>query len=136
MRKLTAALLFSVLAIGCTSTSMTSSPVATPGASAELAKKTPTHYRLLSDPGTIRQIDWGRPLTAYHVKGFLTNAGFVPVAKVEGRGSMCEGGQDWVSLSDGEFHAASGGATPQGAYVTGCKNRFGTFQPSGREVQF
>ena len=132
MKRIAGILFAALLTVGCTSTSMTS--LENTAGSAELSKREPTVYRLLSDPRSIREIDWGRPLTALHVKGYLTNQGFVPVAKIEGSGGLCKDGNDWVSLSDGEFHSASSGETPKAPYVKGCKGRTGGFMPAGKEI--
>lgn len=132
MKRAITILFAAALAIGCASTGMTSYENA--AGSAELEKQTPSHYRLLSDPDSIRQIDWGRPLTSLHVKGYLTPQGFVPVSKVEGRGGLCESADSWVSLKDGAVHANS--EAPTGPYVSGCVSSQGGFKPSTREVTF
>ncbi len=132
MKRLTGLLFATLLAVGCSSTSMTS--LENTAGSPELSKKEPTHYRLLSDPRSIREIDWGRPLTSLHVKGYLTNQGFVPLSKVEGSGGLCKDGNDFVTLADGEFHSAGSGDTPKGPYVKGCKSRTGGFMPSSKEI--
>ena len=132
MKRATVFLFAALLAVGCASTSMTSYDNA--AGSDELAAKAPTHYRLLSDPDSIRPIDWGRPLTSLHVKGYVTNQGFVPVSKVEGAGRLCESGNDWVNLVDGSIHSSS--ESPSGAYVKGCATAQGGFKPATKEVTF
>lgn len=125
-------LLAALFTVGCASTSMTSYENA--AGSDELKGKTPTHYRLLSDPDSIREIDWGRPLTGLHVKGYLTSQGFVPVSKVEGVGGVCEGGDSWVNLKTGSIHSAS--ESPSGPHVKGCVSSQGGFKPATKEVTF
>lgn len=132
MKRMTGILFAALFAVGCSSTSMVPNETAT--GAAELSGKTPTYYRLVSDPRTIREIDWGRPLTSLHVKGHLTNQGFMPLAKIEGSGRLCENGNDWVSLADGEFHSADSGETPKGPYIKGCKGRTGAFLPASKDV--
>jgi hypothetical protein len=133
MKRVTVFLFAAIFAVGCASTSMTSYDNA--AGSDELRAKTPSHYRLLSDPDSIREINWGRPLTALHVKGYLTSQGFVPVSKVEGRGGLCKGGDDsWLSLKDGQIH--SNGEAASGPHVKGCVSSQGGFRPSTKEVTF
>ena len=132
MKRATILLFAALLAVGCASTSMTSYDNA--AGSDELRSQTPTHYRLLSDPDSIRPIDWGRPLTSLHVKGYFTNQGFVPVSKIEGWGGLCESGNDWVNLSDGSIHSSS--ESPSGPYVKGCTSSQGGFKPATKEVTF
>lgn len=132
MKKMTGILFATLLAVGCSSTSMSTTETAA-GVS-ELKGKTPSYYRLVSDPLPIREIDWGRPLTSLHVKGYLTNQGFVPVSKVEGSGRLCEGGTDWVDLADGSFHKGDSGETPKGPHLMGCKSRSGGFMPASKDV--
>ncbi|MCM2317614.1 MAG: hypothetical protein NDJ92_20880 [Thermoanaerobaculia bacterium] len=133
MKKMTGILFLALLAAGCSSTSMVPNESAT--GAAELSGKRPSYYRLVSDPLPIREIDWGRPLTDLHVKGHLTNKGFVPLTKVEGSGRLCESGNDWVSLADGAFHKGDSGEAPTGPYIKGCKGRSGGFMPASKEVQ-
>ncbi len=133
MKKMTGFLFATLLTVGCGSMSMTT-PAASATGAAELSGKRPSYYRLVSDPLTIREIDWGRPMTSLHVKGFLTNQGFVPVSKLEGSGRICEGGTDWVSLSDGEFHKGDSGEAPKGPHIMGCKGRSGGFMPASKDV--
>ena len=132
MKRATVLAIAALFAIGCASTSMTSYDNA--AGSDELRAQTPTHYRLLSDPDSLREINWGRPLTALHVKGYVTNQGFVPVSKVEGRGGLCESADSWVNLKDGSIHSSS--ESPSGAHVTGCLSSQGGFKPATKEVTF
>jgi len=132
MKRATTILLAALMTIGCASTSMTSYENA--AGSDELKAQSPSHYRLLSDPDTIRQIDWGRPMTALHVKGYLTDQGFVPVSKVEGRGGLCSSSDAWVNLKDGSIHSSN--ESPTGPYVSGCMSSQSGFKPSTKEVTF
>ena len=132
MKKVSLLLLLVIIATGCASTSATSSSLGG-GDGASLRGASPTHYRLLSDPRHVREIDWSRPPLGLHVKGTLTSAGFQAGGAVEGRGGFCEGGTDFVTLSNGQFHAASSGS-PSGDYVLGCKGITGGFAPASREI--
>jgi len=135
MKTMTGFLFATLLTVGCSSLSMsTATPAGSAAGVAELSGKSPSHYRLVSDPLSIREIDWGRQMNSLHVKGYLTNQGFIPVSKVEGSGRLCEGGTDWVSLADGEFHKGDSGETPKGAHIMGCKGRSGGFMPASKDV--
>src|SRR5688572_23129206 len=124
--------LFSALLIGC-ATHAAPAPGSTSGSSAVRAAEA-THYRLVSDPKSIRTIDWANPPRDLHVKGVLTARGFEPIGEVEGRGRLCEEGNDWVSLRDGSFHAADSGDRPESPFIRGCKGRTGGFMPAGVNV--
>ncbi|MFN2441541.1 MAG: hypothetical protein ABR517_02540 [Thermoanaerobaculia bacterium] len=117
--------------VGCASSATTTTTAGVD--TAALSPNSATHYRLLSDPKSIREIDWSRPPRDLHVKGVLTNQGFQPVGNVLGRGRLCTEGTDFVNLKDGSFHS-TGEATPQSPYVSGCKGRTGGFMPSSREI--
>ncbi len=132
MKRATVLIVAALFAVGCASTSMTSYENA--AGSSELAATTPTHYRLLSDPDSIREIDWGRPLTALHVKGYFTNQGFVPVAKVDGSGGLCKSSDAWVNLTDGSIHGAN--ESPSAPHVKGCFSEQRGFKPATKEVTF
>jgi len=131
MKKLSLLLVIAGLAAGCASNSATSDSAG--GGGSFLGSTSATHYRLLSDPRHIREIDWSRPPQALHIKGTVTSRGFEPEASVQGRGGLCEEGADWVSLRDGQFHTASSG-NPEGPYILGCKGRTGGFAPATREI--
>jgi hypothetical protein len=124
-----------LLAVACSSTSMTSSSPTAAGAIGDAAKfaKAPTHYVLLSDPKSPRELDWDAEHRAsFYVKGYMTNAGFMPVGSVEGRGRLCADGKEWVDLKNLEVHAA--GDAPKAPYVMGCRTSMGAFVPSTRDV--
>jgi len=135
MKNTSALLLVSLLSVACASSpaSMNSSSTSA-GSGTGMKRATPTHYRLLSDPRNIREINWSRPPANLHVKGQMTTLGFVPLSQVEGTGRLCADGKDWVSLKDGVFHQATDGATPDGPYVVGCKNKMGGFTPASKEI--
>lgn len=117
--------------VGCASSATT-----TAGTTLDASTLKPsqaTHYRLLSDPQSIREIDWSRPPMDLHVKGVVTGSGFQPIGNIAGRGRLCTEGTDFVNLEDGSFHTA-GSPKPDAPYVTGCKGRTGGFMPSTREI--
>ncbi|MEO8217591.1 MAG: hypothetical protein ABI718_10965 [Acidobacteriota bacterium] len=93
-----------------------------------------THYRLVSDPRTVREIVWSQPPLALHVKGTMTTAGFEPTGDVDGRGALCADGKDWVNLRDGSFHTSAESMTPGTPYLLGCKGRTGGFMPATKKV--
>lgn len=125
-----------VLSVGCASMPMTSSDTgAASGASAPIAKSSlqATNYIMFSSPSQIRSVDDDAILSGFHLKGTLTNKGFVPAGSIEGRGSFCADGKDWLSLATLTVHKASEGA-PTGSYVLGCANANGSFTPASRNV--
>lgn len=133
MKKLSALLLVSLFVIGCASSATNSSSGGGSGFGS-IGSGSSTHYRLLSDPRNVRDIDWSNPPSGLHVKGRMTTAGFQPLGQVEGRGSLCTDGKDFVTLSDGAYYAAAEGATPKGYYLYGCKSMTGGFKPASREL--
>jgi hypothetical protein len=116
---------------GCASSATTSTTAGVD--SATLSSNSATHYRLLSDPKSIRELNWSRPPRDFHVKGVLTNQGFKPVGNVAGRGSLCTESTEFVNLKDGKSYSANE-ATPESPYVSGCKGRSGGFKPATREI--
>lgn len=140
MKKMLSSLaLITLFATGCASNSSMAEPNTAGTAGGALgAQKSiePTHYRLLSDPKSIRQIDWSQPPLSLHVKGYLTNRGFVPTSQVEGKGKVCENGQDWVDLDGGAVHRATEGVAPKSPYISGCVTKLGAFVPSTRQVNY
>ena len=135
MKKVYLLLLVALFVIGCASSATSSGSGSGSSIGASLGNtKSASHYRLLSDPKSIREMDWSDQPTAMHVKGRLIASGFEPLGGVEGRGGLCADGKDFVTLLDGAFHAAGDGATPQGYYVYGCKTATGGFKPASREI--
>ena len=92
-------------------------------------------YILLSAPNQIRTYDFSSAVEprGFHVRGTMTNAGFLPAGDIQGNGQFCTGGHDWYSLSDLSVHAANDGKTPSGSYILGCVTKSG-FQPASREI--
>ena len=136
MKKLSALLLVVLFAVACSSTSGSMADAGSPasGGSTSASKATPTHYRLLSDPRTVREINWSRPPLDLHIKGRMTTLGFEPVNQVQGSGRLCADGKDWISLTDGLYHAGTEGSSPQGPYVMGCKSKTGGFVPASKQI--
>ncbi len=133
--KNTVAALALLLAVGCASSPIT--PASGSGASAigggiaTRAQDGP-NYVLLSSPTAVREYQYTN-VYDFHVRGTMTNKGFMPAGEVQGRGKFCAEGKDWLSLSDLTIHVVSTG-TPAAPYVLGCANANGTFTPASREV--
>lgn len=134
MKKVSLLLLVAMFAFGCASSATSGSSTGSSLGASLGDSRSATHYRLLSDPLPIREIDWSNPPNSLHIKGQITTRGFQPLSQVEGRGGLCAEGKDFVTLSDGEFHAAADGATPTGYYIYGCKGMTGGFKPATREI--
>jgi len=138
MKKLTIALSLLLTAACATMPMHSSTKDTSAGAStapAGIATKTAdaANYILFSDPKAIRTIDWSSNIYGLNIKGTMTNKGFYPTGKIEGRGSFCADGKDWLSLTDLSVHKASDGKTPTGSYVLGCVVATG-FQPASRDA--
>jgi hypothetical protein len=136
MKKTAPALAILLLSAACASMPMKSADNGgTAGSSSMIAKSSlqAQNYILFSSPEKIRSVDDDAIVTGLSLKGTLTNHGFIPAGKIEGRGSLCAEGKDWLSLSDLKVHKASEGS-PAGSYVLGCANANGTFSPASREV--
>ena len=127
-----------LLALGCASAPMNSSNESGGNAAVTAittnAKNAPD-YILLSSPNQIRNYDFGNAIgvRGLHVRGTLTNRGFMPAGEVQGNGKFCAEGKDWLSLSDLRVHSASEGKTPAAPYIVGCATSSG-FQPASRAV--
>lgn len=134
MKRFSSSLLILGFAAACATAPSDTTTAGGSAMSGALRATDATHYRLLSDARHIRDIDWASPPQALHVKGRLTSIGFQPIGGVEGRGKLCSDGQDWVSIIDGQFHAAQEGSAPQGPYVKGCRTKMGSFVPATREL--
>jgi hypothetical protein len=92
-------------------------------------------YVLLSAPNQVRSYDFGNSLgvRGLHVRGVMTNRGFMPIGEVQGNGKFCSGGTDWLSLSSFTIHKAEENKTPAAPYILGCAAGSG-FQPASRAI--
>src|SRR4051794_17844618 len=91
------------------------------------------NYILFSAPNAVRQVDYSSSVYGLNLKGTMTNKGFYPAGKIEGRGNFCADGKDWLSLTDLSIHKASDSKTPEGSYVLGCVAASG-FNPASRDA--
>jgi len=136
MKKLATALAL-VLTAACASTPMNSSSSTDAtafGARGIAARSTDApNYILFSSPNAVRNVDFSTNVYGLNLKGTITNKGFYPAGKIEGRGSFCAEGKDWLSLADLSIHKASDGKSPEGSYVLGCVSASG-FQPASRDA--
>lgn len=126
-----------LLSVACATSPMTSSSSSAPvpastSAISQTASNAPDVV-LLSAPGAVREWNAIDPEYGLHVRGTMTNQGFVPVGGVQGRGKLCADGKDWVSLSDLKIHKASEGTTPVAPYILGCASGY-SFTPASREI--
>ena len=119
----------SLLAAACSSNAANTVEAA---ASGTLSPSKATHYRLLSDPRAIREIDWSRPPQDLHVKGVASTTGFVPVGTVAGKGKLCTEPTAYVNLRDGSI--TDGTPSADAPTIAGCKGRTGGFMPATREI--
>ena len=124
------ALTATLFSAACASLPMSSSST---GGSALTSSKDAPEYILLSSPSQIRNTDYSQRISAFHVKGTLTNRGFYPAGQVEGNGDFCTDGKDWLSLSDLKVHKASEGGSPAAPYLLGCASGNG-FKPATRDI--
>jgi hypothetical protein len=137
--KKTAAALALLLSVACASTPMQSSGKDTAsgtifGAAGVAAKSTDApNYILFSSPNAVRNVDFSTSVYGLNLKGTMTNRGFYPAGKIEGRGNFCAEGKDWLSLSDLSTHKSADGKSPEGSYVLGCVSASG-FQPASRDA--
>ena len=92
-------------------------------------------YVLLSSPNQVRTYDFGNSLgvRGLHVRGVMTNRGFIPVGEIQGNGKFCSGGTDWLSLSNLTVYKAGENKTPSAPYILGCAAGSG-FQPASRAI--
>jgi hypothetical protein len=123
-----------VLTVACASAPMNSS--GSSGSSGSFFSRafssSANSYVLLSAPGQIRDLTMN-PIRSLHVNGRMTNIGFSPVGDVQGNGSFCADGKDWLDLSNLTVHKASEGKTPTAPYLLGCAASDG-FQPASRTI--
>lgn len=119
--------------VACSSVPMNSSSSAGAAPGVATNKLDATSYILLDAPNQVRTVDWSSTVYPLHIYGTMTNRGFYPAGKIEGKGKMCANGQDWLSLADLKVYKASDGKTPTAPYVLGCATGSG-FQPSSRDI--
>jgi hypothetical protein len=134
MLKKCAAVLAVVFALGCASTATKQTAAETGGSSQSIAatRLYATDYILLSDTRALRPIDDSSSVYPLHIRGTLTNRGFMPVGNIQGHGKLCTG-NDWLSVADQKVYKAGEG-TPVAPYVLGCANGNGGFTPASREI--
>jgi len=128
-----------LLALGCASSPLGSNHESG-GGNANVAGITSNprnapDYILLSSPNQVRTVDFSSAvgIRGLHVRGTLTNRGFIPAGEIQGNGKFCTEGKDWLSLADLKVHTASDGKTPSAPYIIGCATNSG-FQPASRAV--
>ena len=133
--KRTAAALALMFTVACSSTSMTSNESTNSGGATtkQVQSRYAKDFIALSTPGYVQEWNFGAGSAAggFYVKGNMTKSGFVPEGEVLGKGTFCENGQDWLSLS--ELRVYSADKTPVAPYIRGCKSGNG-FRPSSREI--
>ncbi|HEX7152750.1 MAG TPA: hypothetical protein VF618_14765 [Thermoanaerobaculia bacterium] len=136
MLKSTAVALSLLLTVACasnpTQTSGTGAGTAAPSAAALPNAADAPEFVLLSSPNQVRTYDFSKTVYGLHVRGSMTNRGFWPAGEVQGRGSFCADGKDWLSLSELKVYKAGEG-TPKVPYVLGCATNSG-FQPASRAI--
>lgn len=135
MIKRLAPLALLLASVACSSAPMNSSstaPAAAPMTSSA-NKYDATSYIVLDSPNQVRSVDWSSTIYPLHIYGTMTNKGFYPIGKIEGKGKLCSTGQDWLSLTDLRVYKAADGKTPTAPYVLGCATGSG-FQPSSRDI--
>ncbi|HEY3054388.1 MAG TPA: hypothetical protein VGK31_00505 [Thermoanaerobaculia bacterium] len=125
-----------LLALGCASSPLHSSNET--GGNAGVASitsnpKNAPDYILLSAPNQIRTVDFSSAVAirGLHVRGTMTNRGFMPAGEIQGNGKFCTDGKDWLSLSDLKVYTAD--KTPSAPYILGCATTSG-FQPASRAI--
>ncbi len=137
MKKIAASLVLLVVATACSSTPMTSSE--TGGASStgfSLVKlSNAPHYINLSAPTQVGDWDFSNSVgvRGLHIRGTMTNRGFIAAGPVQGNGKLCADGKDWYSLTDLKVYRASDSKAPAAPYIAGCATDKG-FQPSSRDI--
>ncbi|HSP15930.1 MAG TPA: hypothetical protein VLV78_14385 [Thermoanaerobaculia bacterium] len=126
-----------LLAVGCASAPATSSNEGGAGSAAGFTNnlKNAPDYILLSSPNQVRTYDFSSALEprGLHVRGAMTNRGFMAAGDIQGSGKFCADGKDWLSLSDLKVHSAAEGKTPAAPYIVGCATTSG-FQPASRAI--
>lgn len=123
--------ILSVFAFACAS-NMTPKSAPLGGSDAVAGKFSPTIYRLVSDPDMLLDLEIGRQVRPYHVKGQVVNGKVIWASQIEGKGKLCPEGKEWVALNHGTIHPAT--ETPAGPHILGCRASNGLFQPASTEV--
>ena len=122
-----------LLSMACASTPMQSS---SEGGSARVNLATrpadAQAYILLDSPGQVRSAENIAPIYPLHIRGTMTNKGFIPAGNIQGHGKLCDG-KDWLSLADLTVHKSSESQSPVAPYVLGCVATNG-FQPASRDI--
>ncbi len=134
MLKKCAAVLAVLLAAACasTSTKQTATEAGSPSKSIAAPRLDATDYILLSDTDTLVPIDDSSSVYPFHIRGAITNKGFLPIGNVQGHGKLCTG-TDWFSIADQKVHKAGDG-TPVAPYILGCAKGNTSFVPASREI--
>jgi len=136
--KKTAAALALLITAACSSLPMNSSAKDSSAGTGSSAQAIATkaayapNYILFSSPNAVRAVDYSTSVYGLNLKGTMTTKGFIPAGKIEGRGSFCAEGKDWLSLADLSQHKAADKA-PEGSYVLGCVSASG-FSPASRDA--
>lgn len=137
MLKKTPAVLALLLTVACASNPIASSGGngASTSSPALPSLRNAPDYVLLSAPTQVRTYDFANSLgvRGFHVRGVMTNRGFQPIGDVQGNGKFCEGGQDWLSLSDMAIYKAGDSREKRAPYIVGCASG-NAFQPASRDI--
>lgn len=136
MKRIAAALTLALVAAACASTPMTSSGGAggnAAGATFGNVRNAPD-YILLAAPEQVRAWDFSSNyVRGLHVRGTMTNRGFIAAGDILGNGKLCSDGQDWLSLAELKVYKAGSGRNPAAPYILGCSTTAG-FQPASRSI--
>ena len=136
MKRIAASLAL-VLTAACASTPMTSSETgggSSQGFSVVKLSNAP-HVITLNAPSQVGDYDFSNSVSirGFHIRGTMTNRGFIAAGPVQGNGKFCADGKDWYSLSELKVYRASDNKTPVAPYLLGCATDKG-FQPASREI--
>ena len=136
IKRTAAAAALLILTVACASSPIGSSNESSGGAaSVTMNVRNAPDYILLSAPRQIRTWDFGSAVAprGFHVRGTMTNQGFQPAGEIQGKGTLCADGRDWLSLRDLSVNTASSGKTPVAPYILGCASG-SSFQPASRDI--
>jgi hypothetical protein len=136
IKRIATSLAVLAIAAACSSTPMTSSETGggtNSGFSVVKLSNAP-HYISLSAPTQVGDWDFSNSLgvRGFHVRGTMTNRGFIVAGPVQGKGQFCADGKDWYSLTELKVYRA-GEKAPVAPYITGCATDKG-FQPASRDI--